>query len=85
MARKRRHTNTKGLRQIRRGVPAKQMRRLSRRLGVPYGAESEQDAHHAPASNEDYTQMHSPLSCVVLIIRHYQNRDINRKWYALLD
>lgn len=33
----RRHHNTKGLRQIKRGKPAKSAKRLARSLGVPYG------------------------------------------------
>ena len=35
--RRRRHTNTKGLRQIRRGKTEKFMKWLSRKLGIPYG------------------------------------------------
>lgn len=32
----RRHHNNKGYRQIKNGTPEKQMRRLAKRLGIPY-------------------------------------------------
>lgn len=34
--RKRRHHNNKGLRQIQRDKPAKEVKEIARRLGVPY-------------------------------------------------
>lgn len=41
--RRRRHTNTKGRRQIKRGKPHRQMQALARRLGIPYGVEENKD------------------------------------------
>lgn len=41
MRRTRRHSNTKGHRQIQRGKLKDQMERLAKRLGVPYGKKDE--------------------------------------------
>ena len=37
MLKKRRHHSNKGYRQIKNGHPEKQMRRLAKKMGVPYG------------------------------------------------
>lgn len=37
MIKTRRHHNNKGYRQIKNGKPRKQMKRLSEKLGIPYG------------------------------------------------
>ena len=58
--RKRRHTNTKGQRQIRRGKPYKQIKHIAQKLGIPF---VQQGAEVAPncqvCGNNDNMIKHS--------------------------
>jgi hypothetical protein len=65
MTHKRRHSNTKGTRQIQRGKPEERARQLARELGVPYGK---------PEADRCTCGRHDCESCAVKCQREGCNR-----------